>query len=164
MKLHFFVFAAVMLAILVPSSALAASTPTDVTGTVASELAVTATPPAAMTLSHSANGSASSTVTVSSTLTSWNLTVRDAGVLTPGQMDRVDCTTRIPTTGSLANALTSTAPTPGTSGSFSGSAATVRAGGTGVEAIAVNFGQSLGATESVTAGDCYQLTVTWTAT
>ena len=154
------------LAVALPGSALAATESDNVTGTVGSELSVSATNPAAMSFSPSTDGSSSSTVSVSSITSSWTLSISDAGATTPGQLDKVDCSTRVAVdpAASLASAFAWSASGPGTSGSLSGSAATVKASGASVEDVAVSFTQAIGATEDLVADDCYQLAVTWTVT
>ena len=157
--------AAVGIAVLTfPAAAAAVGSTTDVTGVVGSELSVAATDPLPMAFSPSIDGTATSTVTVTSTQPSWSLTIHDAGTTTPGQMDKANCTTRALLTGSLASALAWAAPGPGTSGSLSGTPATVKSNGSLVDSVVVNFTQGIGASEDLAVGDCYQLAVTWTAT
>ena len=133
------------------------------------------TTPAQMTLRHDTPGTSTSVITISNVLAigSWTLSIRDAGATTPGKMDRVNCSTRAPLTGSLANALAwSSSWGAGLGGSGSGSGTltgsdqTLASGSTlvlTVGTINVAYTQSLGALESVASGDCYQVTVTLTA-
>jgi hypothetical protein len=158
---RFITIAVAALAVALPGSALAATSSNDVAGTVGSELSVSATAPGAMSFSPSTDGLSSSTVTVSSTQSAWTLSISDAGATTPGQLDKVDCTTRVASSGSLASALGWAGPA--LSGSLSDTAATVKSGAS-VEDVAVSFTQAIGATEDLVADDCYQLAVTWTVT
>lgn len=150
--------AAVLGALALPGSALAVDTPSTVVGAVGSELSLAVAAPAAMTLTHSTPGTASSLVTVTSTSPSWTLSIRDAGATSPGVMDRVSGIG--PTalsnplewklsSGSYAN-LTSS-PATVTTGSFVGTAQ-------------VDFRQALGASENVNVADVYNLTATYTVT
>jgi hypothetical protein len=66
--------------------------------------------------------------------------------------------------GSLNNALAWSAPAAGTSGVLSATPATVKANGSLVEVVNVNLAQAIDATEDLAVGDCYQVTLTWTAT
>lgn len=149
-------------ALALPAAASAATDPSAVTGTVGSELAIAAPDAALSTFSPSADGTGSSMVSVTSTLSSWNLTVSDTSLLTPGQMDKVVCTTGLPLTGSLASPLAFSGPDG--SGSVSATAGAVRTAGALSEDVTVGFTQGIGASEGVAAGDCYQMQLTFTAT
>lgn len=164
MKLMHLALATAAFALASSSPAAGATSTSDATGLVGSELSLTVAAPAAMTFTPSADGASSSLVSVTSTQSSWSLTVHDAAATTPGQMDRVNCVTRAPLGGSLDTALAWTAPGAGTSGSLSGTPATVKANGSLIEAVPVSFTQPVGATEDVATGDCYQVTLTWTVT
>jgi hypothetical protein len=164
MRTILLVSAIAALSLTLSPSALAAGGTSDATGLVGADLSVAAATPALMTFTPSTPGTSSSVVTVTSTQPSWNLTVHDSGVTTPGQMDRVNCVTRAPLGDSLDNALSWSAPAAGTSGSLSGTPATVKANGSLVASVTVNFTQPIGATEDLTAGDCYGVTLTWTVT
>ena len=155
---------ALALAALLPASAAqAASTSQTVSGTIGSELTLSVTtPPADMSITHTTPGSTSTVLAVVSTLGSWTLSIQDNGATTPGKLDRVDCITRSPTSGSLANALSWADPGASTSGTLSSSPATVKSGSGLISAETVNYTQSLGAAESVNAGDCYELSATYT--
>jgi hypothetical protein len=152
------------LAFTVPAAGLAATGTTAVSGVVSSELSVSSTSAAAMTLTHASPGTTSTTVTVTSTLPTWALTIHDASATTPGQLDRVDCVLRSLLSGSLANSLAWSAPGEGTGGSLSAVPAPAKSNGSLIGSVPVNFSQSLGSSEAVAAGSCYELTVTWTAT
>jgi flagellar capping protein FliD len=163
MKARRLAIAVAALALVLPGSALAATTDTDtVSGTVGSELSVSTNGDRTLSaFSPSTDGTASSTVSISSTAASWTLSIKDPGATTPGQMDKVDCgDSSVLLGGSLASALAWAVPS-GNSGSLSGSNATVRAGAS-VEDVTVNFTQAIGATEDLTSGDCYALSVLWT--
>lgn len=143
-----------------PAVAPAATTTSDVTGVVGTELSLAVSAPALMSFTPSTDGTSSSAVTITST-TSWTLTIADAGATTPGQMDKVDCVTRTALGGSLANALQWADAAAGTSGNLSATPATVATGSL-VSVRTVGYTQPVGAAESVAAGDCYQLTATYT--
>lgn len=131
-----------------------------VSGTVGSELSVSAPDSPLTAFSPATDGTGSTNVTVSST-GAWSLALSDATVLTPGQMDKVDCATGSPTSGSLATALAYSAPDG--SGSISAGSAVVETG-VSVQDVAVSYTQAIGATEDLVADDCYRATVTYTAT
>lgn len=152
---------AAVVALSVPAAASAATGTSDVSGTVGSELSVSAPNAALSSFTPSTDGNGSTLVTVSSTSDEWSLTLHDATELTAGQMDRVNCGTRVPTTGSLAGALGYSAS--GGSGSLSAAPASIRTGAS-YETVSVSFTQGIGATEDVVAGDCYEVQATFTAT
>jgi hypothetical protein len=89
-------------------------------------------------------------------------------------MDRVNCSTRALLGGSLQNALqwssswsTTLGGSGSASGTVSGSNQTLASGSTVLVALGtinVTYTQSLGGTEGVAAGACYEITVTLTAT
>lgn len=164
MRFRRLVLALAVLALAQPALGVSATGTTTVSGVVGSELSVSTTAAAAMTLTHATPGSSSTTVTVTSTLPTWALTVSDASATTPGKMDKVDCVTRVLLGGSLTNALAWSAPVEGTSGSLSATPATVKSNGALVGSVAVNFTQSLAAGDGAASGSCYELTATWTAT
>lgn len=164
MRLCKFVSIVAALALAAPALGVSATGTTTVSGVVGSELSVTSTAASAMTLTHAVTGTSSTTVTVTSTLPAWTLTVSDALATTPGKMDKVNCATRALLGGGLTNALSWSAPAEATSGSLSATPATVKSNGSLIGAVAVNFSQGLVAGDTVTSGDCYELTVTWTAT
>lgn len=144
-----------------PAASPAAETTTNVTATVSSELSVgVSTPPATMLLSRSTPGASTAVLDITST-TPWTVTVHDAAAGTPGHMDEVDCVTRAAGTGSLAGALKWENSAGATSGSLSGTPATVATGDL-LGTVTVDFEQSIGASEEVAANDCYQLTTTFT--
>ena len=131
-----------------------------VSGTVGSELSVSAPDSPLTAFSPATDGTGSTNVTVSST-GAWSLSLSDATVLTPGQMDKVDCATGVPTAGSLATALAYTAPDG--SGSISATPAVVETG-VSVQDVTVAYTQGVGATEDLVADECYGATVTYSAT
>lgn len=139
-----------------PTSALAVDTTSEVTGAVGSELSVSVAAPAAMTITHAQAGLTSSLVTVTST-ESWTLSIKDASLITPGQMDRLTGTG--PT--SLASPLQWRLSGASTYNNLSGTAATVKTGSLVGEAL-VEFNQPVGASEAVKATDTYGLTATYT--
>lgn len=149
-------------ALALPSAAQGASGTSDVAGTAGAELSLSVATPTAMTFTPSVDGVSSSVVTVTSTQATWAWTIHDAGVTTPGQMDKVNCATRAPLTGSLENPL-QWKLSGGSYANLSGTPAAVRTGSL-VEANTVEFQQPVGSTEDITAADCYQLTVTHTVT
>lgn len=139
-----------------PASAPAATSSSVVTATVGSELSLAVAAPAAMTLTHASPGAASSLVTVTSTQPSWTLSIADNNTgANAGHM--------LKTVGStpLQNAL-QWSPDNSTFSELSGTPATVGTGSL-VGTKTVYFRQSLGATESVAAGDNYTMTVAYTA-
>jgi hypothetical protein len=153
--------AALVAALLVAAPAGAATSTSRVTGLVGTELSLAVTtPPAPMTFSPSTDGAATSLLAITST-TAWTLTIHDAGSTTPGRMDKVDCATRAAGAGSLTDALSWANAAATTSGSLSGTPATV-AQGTGISTQTVALTQTVPATESLTAADCYELTATYT--
>jgi hypothetical protein len=151
--------AAVLGALALPGSALAADATSSVSGAVGSELTLAVATPAAMTMTHATPGTTSSLVTVTSTSPSWTLSIRDASATTPGQMDRV--------TGSgpasLTNPLEWKLNSSGSYNNLSATAATVTTGSL-VGTALVDLRQSVGATEAVNATDTYSLTATYTVT
>lgn len=149
---------ALMVALAAPAAASADDS--VVSGTVGSELSVSAPDSPLTTFSPATDGTGSTNVTVSSTGT-WSLALSDATVLTPGQMDKVDCVTGVPTTGSLATALAYSAPDG--NGSVSAAPAVVETG-VSVQDVTVNYTQGIGAAEDLVADDCYRATVTYSAT
>lgn len=151
--------AAVLGALALPGSALAVDTTSTVSGAVGSELSLSVAAPSAMTMTHATPGSTSSTVTVTSTALSWTLSIRDAGATTPGYMDRVTGTGPA----GLANPLQWKLGSSGTYNNLSATAATITTGSL-VQAVQVDFRQTLGASEAVTATDTYGLTATYTVT
>jgi hypothetical protein len=149
------------LALALPGTALAASDTDTVSGTVGSELSISTSGNVSLSaFSPSTDGAGSSTVSISSTQSSWTLSIKDSGLTTPGQLDKVDCDTREALSGSLASALAWAVPS-GNSGSLSGTDATVRTGAS-VEDVTVNFTQAIGATEDLVQDDCYELAAVWT--
>jgi flagellar capping protein FliD len=148
---------------LLPATAIAAtSTAPTVSGIIGSELSVAvSTPPTPMALTHAADGTSAAALSVVST-TPWTLTIHDASTTTPGQMDKVNCTSHAPLGGSLANAMQWANALDATkSGALSGTPATVATGNL-VGVATVNFSQSLGASEALVAADCYELQATFT--
>lgn len=150
---------AALTALALPGQALAVDLTTTASGTVAPELSLSVTTPAAMTFSPSTDGTSSSAVTVTSTAASWTLSVRDASLTTPGYMDRVTGTG--PT--SLASPLEWKLSTSSTWTGLSGTAATVATGSL-IDTKTVDLRQQIGATEAVAAGDAYSIVLTFTVT
>ncbi len=151
--------AAVLGALALPGAASAAETTSDVSGTIGSELSLSASAPAAMVMTRAAAGTATSELTVSSTQPLWTLSIRDASATTPGHMDRVTGTGPA----SLANPLQWSLSGSGQYYNLSGTPATVKTGAL-VETMNLDFRQTLGATEGVAAADTYKLTATYTVT
>jgi hypothetical protein len=152
---------AALAALVVTAAPAAAATQTQtVSGLVGTELSLAVTtPPTPMTFSNSSDGTSSAVLAITST-SSWTLSIKDAASTTPGQMDKVDCVTRAAGTGSLSDPLQWAVPA-GNSGTLTGSDQTV-ATGFGIAVKTVNFTQTVPATEGLSAGDCYQLTSTFT--
>jgi hypothetical protein len=150
-------------ALALPASATAASTNSQVTGVAGAELSLVAATPAQMVITHAVPGTTSSLVTVTSTNPTWNLSIKDGGSdATLGRMDKCNLLGVLDSPlVSLTNALQwkvgANAFAP-----LSGVDAAVGAGSL-VQAYTVDFQQSLAAAESVTAGNLYCLTVTYTA-
>ncbi len=151
--------AAVLGALALPGSAFAADTTSEVVGAIGSELSLSVATPPAMTMTHATSGTTSSLVTVTSTQTSWTLSIRDAGADTPGHMDRVTGTGPA----SLSEPLQWSLNGSGTFYDLSATPATVKTGSL-VGTALVDFRQPLGAAEGVRATDVYKLTATYTVT
>ncbi len=150
-------------ALALPAGAQAADSTSVVTGTVATELSLGVTTPAALAFSHAAPATASSVATVTSTQTLWTLSISDAagtGGANPGKMLKTAGAGPATVGTPLANAL-QWSPQGGTLAALSGTPATVGTG-TLVGTKTVTFSQALGATENVTAGDAYALTAKYT--
>jgi hypothetical protein len=146
---------------IVPASASAVSVPSTVSGTVATELSLSIATPAAMNLTHATPGSSSSVVTVTSTNPTWTLSIVDTNGGTsasPGHMNKVGSSSVF-----LQDPLQWSSNGGSTWNNLSGTAATVGTG-TLVGTKTVNYQQSLGASEGVTSGDSYTISVTYTAT
>jgi hypothetical protein len=159
---------AVGLGLTLAPGAWATSTSTDstVTGLGGTELSLAAATPSALALTHITPGTSTSLVTVTSTSPSWTLAVSDAdasGSGTPGFMDKVNCVTHALLGGSLTNALQWSNNGGSTYSALSSTPATVKTGSL-VDAQLVTYRQSLGSSEAVSAGDCYELTATYTVT
>lgn len=150
--------AAVLGAMALPGSALAADTTSTVAGAIGSELSLAVAAPAVMTMTHSTPGTASSLVTVVSTSPSWTLSIRDAGS-SPGLMDKVTGTGP----GALSNPLEWSLNGSGTFANLTASPATVKTGAF-VGTALVDFRQSIATSEAVNAADTYNLTATYTVT
>lgn len=151
--------AAILGALALPGTALAVDTTSEVTGTVDSELSLSVEAPAAMAITHATPGVSSSLVTVTSTAASWTLSIKDAGLTTPGRMDRL--TGAGPT--SLTNPLQWKLNGSSSYNDLTGTAATVTTGSL-VGTALVDFRQPLDASEDVQVADTYGLTVTYTVT
>ena len=149
-----------LLLVALAAPAVASADESVVSGTVGSELSVSAPDSTLTAFSPATDGTGSTNITVSST-GPWSLALTDATTLTPGQMDEVDCATGVPTSGSLATALAYSAPDG--SGSVSATPAVVETG-VSVQDVAVNYTQGVDATEDLLADDCYRATVTYSAT
>lgn len=147
-----------------PGTAGAATLTQDVTGSVLPELSLAvSTPPTPMTFSPSVNGTAATVLAITST-GSWTLAVKDASATTPGKMDKVTCATTTTLGGSLATALAWNDPgAGGTTGSVSGADQTVATGSL-ISARTITYTQDIGASESVSAADCYWIQLTYTLT
>ncbi len=141
------------------------SSNSTVSGVGGTELSLSVATPAVLTLTHSTPATSTSLVTVTSTSPSWTLSIADndtSGSGTPGYMDKVNCVGGALLGGSLSNPLEWS-----TDGStftpLSATPATVKTGSL-VDAQTVTYRQSLSASDSVAAGDCYGLTATYTVT
>jgi len=137
-----------------------------VSGIGGPELSLAVATPAALTLTHAAPATSTSLVTVTSTSPSWTLSISDddvSGSGTPGYMDNVNCITHALLGGSLLNALEWSNNGGSTYNALSSTPATVKAGSL-IDTQTVTYRQSLGASEAVGAGDCYELTTTYTVT
>ncbi len=155
-----------------PTSALAADVNVD--GTVAPGLTLTVATPSAIALFPGQTSTAVADVSVVSTSTSWTLQIKDGGTAypsghTPGHMAKLSGTGTCSllsnftsTLSELANPMTWNAPVAGTSGTLTGSNATVRNGSL-IETIPVTYSQQVGSSEAVSLGDCYRVVVTYTA-
>jgi hypothetical protein len=151
--------AAVLGALALPGSAVAAETTSDVAGAVGSELSISAQSPGAMVMTRGAEGSTSSVVTVTSTHAAWTLSIRDDDPATPGRMDRV--TGSGPS--SLGEPLEWSLNGSGVYTNLSATPAAVRTGSF-VESVQVDFRQRLTVSEDVAANETYKLTATYSVT
>jgi hypothetical protein len=159
--------AVLLLALLTAPGASATTTTTDstVSGLGGSELSLAAATPALLTLTHATPATSTSLVTVTSTSPSWTLSISDAdasGSGTPGYMDKVNCVGGALLGGSLSNAL-QWSNNGTTFNALSATPATVKTSSL-IDTQTVTYRQSLGASDAVTAGDCYSLTATYTVT
>ena len=133
-----------------------------VTGTAVSELSLVVATPAAMNLTHTAPATTSSLVTVTSTNLAWTLSIADNNAATNAGKMLKTAGPGAPAVGTpLANPLQWSSDAT-TFSDLSGSNATVGAGAL-VGTKTVTLRQALGATEAVTAGDAYALTLKYTA-
>jgi hypothetical protein len=142
------------------------SSDSTVSGLGGTELSLSAATPAALVLTHATPATSTSLVTVTSTSPSWTLSVSDndaSGSGTPGFMDKVNCATHALLGGSLTNALQWSNNGGSSYNALSATPATVKTGSL-VDTQLVTYRQSLGASEAVSAGDCYELTTTYTVT
>ena len=130
-----------------------ASDNSDVTAIVKAEIAITATDPAAMTLSHFAQGTSIGAVDVVSTQPAWTISIKDTDLVNPGKLDRT--TGQGPT--SLAQSF-GYAPGGAIVGPVTGANQTVLVSEMN-NGIAVGFGQSLATGEDVVSGATYGTTV-----
>jgi hypothetical protein len=113
-----------------------------------------------MVLTHASPATTSEVLAVGALVTDgWSLTIQDNSATTPGRMDRVDCTTKAATGGSLATAL---AWASGSRGGDLGSSSAVVAQGTGPGTVTVRYTQPLVSSDAVGAGQCYAVTLTLT--
>jgi hypothetical protein len=136
-------------------TALAASTTSIVTATVGSEVSLAVGTPAVMSLSHSTPATSSSLVTVTSTQPSWTLSIADANTgANAGHM--LNAVGGAPLAGALQWSKDGS-----TFSDLSATPATAKTGSL-VDTQTVWFRQALGATEDVTLGDLFQLTVGYT--
>jgi hypothetical protein len=162
LKKTLFLAAVVAGALAIPSTALAASTPSVVTGLVGTELSITATTPAVIPLSHATPGTSTQVVTVVSTQPSWTLTVADNNTgANAGHMLKTLGTGSAPV-GSPLNLALQWSPDGTTFNNVTGSAATVGTGAL-VGAKTVTLKQALDNLDAVTTGDTYALTLNYTA-
>lgn len=142
-----------------PAASMAATTgdTSPVSGTVGSELTLSVTDAAALSpaFTHTAAGTSSSAVEVTSTSASWTLSIKDAAVSNAGHLTK-DGLGATP----LANAL-QWKRDAGSFADLSGTDATVKTSAS-YDTMTVGFSQGLGATEDVVAGDNYSLDVTYT--
>jgi hypothetical protein len=130
-----------------------ASDNSDVTAIVKAEIAITATDPAAMTLSHFAQGTSIGHVDVVSTQPAWTISIKDTEAVTPGRLDK--------TSGLGPDTLVQGfgyAPGLVVAGPVTGSNSTVLVSAAN-DGIDVGFGQSLAAGEDVLSGNTYATTV-----
>jgi hypothetical protein len=153
---------AVGVALILPTSALAANTTSLVTGTVGTELSISAATPAVMTLTHATAGTTNQVVTVISTQASWTLSIADNNTGTNAGHMLKTAGTGSATTGSPLNlALGWGTSSGGPFNNLTGSAATVGTGSL-VGTKTVYLQQALNELEQVTAGDTYSLTLNYT--
>lgn len=149
-------------ALALPAGAQAAESTSLVTGTAVSELSLGVSTPAVLNLSHAAPATTSSVVTVTSTNLAWTLSIADNNAATnAGKMLKTAGATSPAVGTPLANALQWSSDAS-TFSDLTGANATVGAG-TLVGTKTVTLRQALGATEAVTAGDAYALTLKYTA-
>jgi hypothetical protein len=147
---------AAVAAAIVPASSLAATTTSVVTGTIGTELSLSAATPAAMTLTHSTPGTSSSLVTVTSTQASWTLKISDNNTGTnAGHL--------LKSGSPLTNALEWSNASNGTFVDLTATPVTLGTGAL-LGTKTAYLRQSLDASEAVTAGDSYALTALFTVT
>jgi hypothetical protein len=163
LKKSFLLAAIVAGALAIPSTALAASTPSVVTGLVGTELSLSASTPAVIPLSHATAGTSSQVVTVVSTQPTWTLTVADSNTgANNGHMLKTLGTGSAPVGSPLDLAL-QWSPNGTTFNDVTGNPATVGTGAL-VGTKTVTLKQALDNLDAVTTGDTYALTLNYTAT
>jgi hypothetical protein len=149
-------------ALAIPSTALAASTPSVVTGLVGTELSISAATPAVIPLTHAAPGTSNQLVSVISTQASWTLTVADSNTgANAGHMLKTLGLGSAPV-GTPLDLPLQWSPDNTTFSNVTGSAATVGTGSL-VGAKTVYLKQALDNLDAVTTGDTYALTLNYTA-
>jgi hypothetical protein len=162
LKKPFLFAAAAAAALAIPSTALAASTPSVVTGLVGTELSITAATPAVIPLTHATPGTSSQVVTIISTQASWTLTIADQNTgANAGHMLKTLGLGSAPV-GSPLNLALQWSPDGTTFNNVTGSPATVGTGAL-VGTKTVSLKQALDNLDAVTTGDTYALTLNYTA-
>lgn len=148
---------ALAVAAFTPAAAQAATDDAVVAASVGSELTMSAANPAGMTLTHATPGTTSGAVTVTSTASSWSLSIRDNAAT--GAVGNMRLTTDA--NQALENALEFRLAGGGAYSALTGTNQAVTSGALN-DSKTIEFRQSLGATEDVIAGNNYDLTVLYT--
>lgn len=156
--LHIGLVAAVA-AMAFPAASMAATTAdtSPVSGTVGSELTLSVTDAAALSpaFTHSGASTSSSAIEVTSTSSTWTLSIKDAAETNAGHLTKDGLGVA-----ALVNALQWNRDA-GAFADLSGTDATVKTSAS-YDTMTVGFSQTLGATEDVVAGDSYSVDATYT--
>ena len=147
----------------------------NVNALVGSGLSLSVGTPSALTLFPGQTNTSAASVVVTSTSLSWTLSIKDNTAAaypsghTAGHMNELSSTgPACSAIGSFAGTLSELASplswnaTGGNSGTLTGTNQTIKTGSL-IETVPVTYSQPIGASEAVTANDCYRVVVTYTA-